>query len=69
MSESEDAERPSLGDMAKHARGDEVFRCRECGCTDFRVTNRWQTKDGRIRRLKRCRNCGLPVHSTERNDE
>ena len=43
--------------------------CPDCGCTDFRVTNKWVNADGTVRRLKKCRRCGRPVHSSEVEEE
>ena len=40
--------------------------CPSCGCRDLRV---WRTRplsDGRIRRERKCRNCGRLVLTTER---
>lgn len=62
-------ERRTLAELRKIAAEEEsaagVGGCPDCGCRDFRVTNVWTNKDGSRRRLKKCRHCGRPVHTTE----
>jgi hypothetical protein len=58
------AERPSAGEVA-YGKGTGIPPCPECGCRDFRVINTWYNADGTIRRLRKCRHCGRPFHSSE----
>ena len=48
--------RKTLGEMA--AAGDVGLVCRACGCRDLRVYYTRGTKDGRVRRVRKCRHCG-----------
>jgi len=55
--------------LALAAEGQAAQACPDCGCRDFRVSNRWITKAGKIRRLKKCRHCGRPVHTSETTED
>ena len=57
-------ERPTLADDVAAAQGG-GYVCPNCGCRDFRVTNTWVNADGTKRRLRKCRHCGYPIHSSE----
>lgn len=49
--------RKSLSEMAEA--GEPLgLKCRECGCCDLRVYYTRGTKDGRVRRVRKCRHCG-----------
>ncbi len=38
--------------------------CRECGCQHFEVT-KTITKEGKVRRRRKCRHCGRPLFTRE----
>ena len=61
-------ERPTAADLAALVQGPDGPVCLQCGCRDFRVSNRWKKRDGTVRRLKRCRHCGQPIHTSEVED-
>ena len=45
---------------------DKGLRCPDCGCRDLRVYYTRPLPLARIRRVRKCRNCGRRVVTTER---
>lgn len=41
------------------------IECRRCGCRHLLTTNTGPLADGRVRRRKRCRNCGQKIVTIE----
>lgn len=45
---------------------DRGFSCRKCGCRDLRVYRTERLREGRVRRIRYCRNCGTRKTTVEK---
>jgi len=64
---SSDRPRKTLLEMRQEAIDAESgtgWKCRSCGCQNFRVKSTWRTKNGDWKRSRVCRNCGDPLDTT-----